>query len=475
MRYLLCSLALLLTGLLTAQESYRITVKIDGYDQEVLSLANNLLDKQFVVDTAYRADDGSYVFASDTSALPRGIYLVVLAPDNNYFQMVVGNDDDQVFSLHTRMEELSSVKVGSSLENERFFSYLDFLNKMQEESLEYQNILKDSTSTAVAKEKATAMMERFDQKVTAFQDGILEKYPESFVAAIIKTNRPFPPPAFEDIQDPDARSMAQLRWLQAHYLDPIPLQDDRILRTPFLFSRLNYYVDRLFVQDPDTVSMAIDRVLERMDPKSELFKHYVVHFINKAAGSKFVGMDAVYVHMVDKYYASGLATWADPDQVASMMENADKTRPLLIGKSAPNLTMTRRDGSPVELYDVKANYTVLYFWQFSCPSCKKSTPYMKDFYAKWKDKGVEIFAICTRQTELGKCWEYVDENEIGEWLHATDRYQRFHLEYNVQSTPSIYVLDENKKIVSKRIGAEQLDEVLTALEAQKASSRSGKK
>ncbi|MEL7161280.1 MAG: TlpA disulfide reductase family protein, partial [Bacteroidota bacterium] len=142
---------------------------------------------------------------------------------------------------------------------------------------------------------------------------------------------------------------------------------------------------------------------------------------------------------------------------------------LLIGKTAPNMKMKRRDGTPVELYDIKANYTVLYFWQFACPSCKKSTPHMKEFYEKWKDKGVEIFSICTKQGEIDKCWEYIDDNAIDDWLHATDKYLRFYKDYDIRSTPTIFVLDENKEIVSKRIGAEQLDGLLEALEKQKAA------
>ena len=214
---------------------------------------------------------------------------------------------------------------------------------------------------------------------------------------------------------------------------------------------------------------SVDFLLEKMDPKSDFFKFYVVHFINKAASSKVVGMDKVYVHMVDNYYANGRAYWADEEQLAKMIDNAERTRPLLIGKPAPDLELKRRDGTDFRLYDVKAKYTILYYWQFACPSCKKSTPFMKDFYAKWQPRGVEVISICTRQREIDNCWKYVDDNDIGDWLHATDKYQRFARIYDVRSTPTIYILDENKEIISKRIGAQQLDEILEMFEARKAA------
>jgi peroxiredoxin len=466
MRKYLLLFCLAFTIGLNAQDSYKITVDIEGYDEPVLSLANNILDKQYIIDTAARAADGTYVFESDTNALPRGIYLVVLSPDNSYFQMVIGDDEDQVFKLKTTKEKLSAAKVESSEENETFFAYLAYLDKQGEESQPARQALQDTSLTESQREPLMKELNLISERVGAHQKEVIADKPNSFTAAIIKANRPNDPPAFEELAEDD-RNEARLDWLLGHYFDPVDLKDERLLRTPFLFERINYYVDRLHVQHPDTVATAIDGVLAQMNPTGEMFKYYVVHFTNKAAKSKFVGMDALYVHMVDKYYNGGLAYWAEPEQLETMVQDVERIRPLLIGRQAPNLKMNRRDGSPVELYDLDAKYTILYFWKYDCASCKKSTPHMKEFYEKWKDKGVEIFSICTKQSSIEKCWEYIDDKEIGEWLHATDRYQRFFKDYDVRSTPSIYVLDENKKILSKRIGAQQLDDLLQQLEKQR--------
>ena len=467
MKVRLLSLCLFLFAALalSAQEGYRITVKIEGYDQPILSLANNLMDKQYIKDTARVNDRGEFVFASDTAELEPGIYLVVLAPNNDYFQVLVGHNEDQEFSLSTKVGDLGTVKVKSSDDNALFYDYLGYLDRQQQRSVPFREQLADTTKSEAVREAMQAKLEAIGEEVTAYQDKLVKQHPESYVAAIIRTNAPNPPPEFPEIEDLDARNAAKLAWLQEHYFDKIDLKDQRLLRTPFLFSRIEYYVDKLFVPHPDTISMAIDRVLDRMDPESEMFRQYVVHFTNRAASSNIVGMDAVYVHMVDNYYATGRAYWAEGESLKKMVDNANTIRPLLIGKKAPNIRMKRRDGTPVELYGVDAKYTVLYFWKYDCGSCKKSTPVMAEFYEKWKDKGVEIFSVCTKQNEIDKCWEYVDEKNIGDWLHATDRYMRFYKEYDVRSTPTIFVLDENKEIVSKRIGAQQLDELLTALEA----------
>jgi thiol-disulfide isomerase/thioredoxin len=241
------------------------------------------------------------------------------------------------------------------------------------------------------------------------------------------------------------------------------LSDGRFLRTPFLFERINTYVSKLQVQVPDSLTKAIDFVLERTKKAPESFRYFAVHYLNEYANSKFVGMDAVYVHLAEKYYATGQAPWVDSTQLAKIVENAVSLKPILIGKTAPNIKMQLRDGTPVTLHEIKSPYIVLYFWRYDCGHCKESTPDMKAFYEEYKNKGVKIFAVCVKfNDEIGDCWKYVDENQLDGWIHTVDPYLRskFYTLYNVKTTPQIFILDKDKKIISKGIGAPQLKEVM---------------
>ncbi len=475
MYFRLLLFSFLFSTAVAAQDGHEVTVTIDGYEQDILTLGYYLLDNQYIVDTAYRSDAGTYVFASDSTALDRGIYLVVLAPDNQYFQLLIGDDGDQVFSMKTQLDALNKMQITGSAENELFYDYLAFLDRMQQESAPVRVQLADTTLAPAAAALAREEMEAIDQRVKAYQQELIAEHPDAFVSAIVRANQPAIPPAYEDVADQEVRRTRQWRWLQDHYFDGLDVTDERLLRTPFLFERINYYVKSLQVNHPDTLGLAIDRVLSKFDPASDAFKYYTVHYTNEAASSNVVGMDALYVHMIDTYYRTGKAFWADEDQLSKMIETADRLQPLLIGKIAPDLAMTTREGEPITLYGVDADYTVLYFWRYDCPACKKSTPHMKDFYAKWKDRGVKIFSVCTKgEADLGKCWEYVDEQETGDWVQVADPYQRFYKEYDIQSTPTVFLLDKDKKIISKRIGAEQLDEVLTLITQQNEAAKAGK-
>ena len=93
---------------------------------------------------------------------------------------------------------------------------------------------------------------------------------------------------------------------------------------------------------------------------------------------------------------------------------------------------------------------------------------MHEKYPKWKDAGVEVFTVYTQVDE--KEWkEFIDKHEMDDWINAFDRYQRsgFRTYYNVDRTPMVYFLDENKKIIAKRLGVEDLDKMIERLGKQK--------
>lgn len=442
---------------------YNIRVKINGYTENNLFLAYHMADKQYIRDTVARGADGFFVFKGEEK-LPGGVYLVVMAPDNQFFQLLI-SDYEQNFTLVTDKEKaVEKIKFEGAPDNTLFYQYINFLNNRRPLADTLKAQIEKSGDDAKKKEKLQKKFEEVNKEVEDYQKKIMAEQPKTLTAALIKANMPFEFPEFTG----DSTELQTKRWryTQDHYFDNVDLADPRLLRTPFLYSRIDYYVNKLQVQHPDTLSKAVVYVLERLRPAEESFKFYLIHFLNQFAKSNIVGQDAVYVHLVDKYYATGLAPWTEEEQLDKILESAKTLKPLLIGKIAPNITLETRAGQKVSLHDVKSEYTILYFWRYDCAVCKKSTPDIKAFYEKFKDKGVKIMAVCVKFTdEVPKCWEYVDENGTQEWLHCADPYNvsRYTSIYDTRSTPLIFVLDSKKEILSKRIAAEQLEDVMTRI------------
>ena len=201
--------------------------------------------------------------------------------------------------------------------------------------------------------------------------------------------------------------------------------------------------------------------------------------MNEYAKSQIVGFDACYVHVGKKYYCSGKCDWTTQEDLEKICDNVAKLEPILIGKTAPNIIVKDRENKPVSLYDVDADYTVLFFWATDCGHCKKAAPHLVEFQKKFKNRGVKVFAVCTAVTDQGpECWKGVEEKEFNDFINVYDPYiqSRYKTLYDVRTTPQVYILDRKHEILMKRISAEQLSEVMEqVMKVEERKLREGKR
>lgn len=471
---------ILIIGSIQGAKGYEINVKIDGFTGEELYLGYHYADKQYLRDTAtINTKDGYFTFSGEET-LPCGLYLVVLPPDNNMFQLVI-SEGDQRFTVDTKIDDLSgAVVVKKSKENQQFYEYLHFLGSLrpEAEALNKERKTLEEGDPKIA--DIDGKLEGFNQKVEDYQRTFVEKNKGMLVADIIHASMDIDMP--ETITD----KTQQYVYVKTHWFDNVNLDNECMLRTSSILNKVTYYIEKLTPQHPDSIIQSVDYLLERTKGNEEIFKYVLVTMINKYAASKIVGMDKVYVHIVEEYYAKGLAPWTEEEQLEKILGDGLALKPLLIGKIAPEIavpeldvdgTIAAKDNESehkrfkvkdkVSLHGVEAPFTMLFMWSPDCGHCKKSMPTIIEFYDKYKDKGLKMYAICHRNyKETVSCAEFIKERPgMFEWINVNDPYFRskYHSIYNVKSTPQIYILGEDKEILSKKIGAEQLGDVMDML------------
>lgn len=461
----------LMLPLLGLSQGYKIELDIDSYDGDTLYLGYYFGDKQYLKDTAV-LENNKFVFDGD-EPLDQGMYLIVLPPDNDIYEIIINEDQNFQVSLN-HAQGISSMQINGNEENSSFLQYLRLLrdlkpigNRLNEElstlepGSEHYNAVEDELNN---------LGKQVDEK----RDELNLKFPESILSLIIHSSDQIKVPEFEEIIDPDERKMKRFLYYKKHYFDAFDLNDERLIRTPFFLKRVDYFLDELTVQIPDSITKSIDFLMHEFSGNDEMFKFHLIHVINKYAQSKVVGFDAVYVHIVDQYYAKDLASWVDQEQLDKMIKNSNTLKPILIGKTAPDIVLKTMEGKAIRLHSIESEYTILYFWDPDCGHCKKSIPKMIDFYEKYKNQGVAILAVCTKLTDkVPSCWEAVKDRGMDIWVNAADAYlrSRYKQVYDIRSTPMIYVLDENKTILSKKIASTQLEEVINKLKELKAQEK----
>ncbi len=455
---------------LQAQKGHDIRIEIADYPADSLMIGYHFGATQYIQDTLIATKKATFRLKGDELLEP-GVYLLILWPDQHYLELLV--DKNQRFSVKfDRKNPVETARFKASDENEAFYNYLRYLNKKRKQikQLEAQIAATDSTQVEI-----TAQLDQqigaIKSEIVNHQKELVGRYPGSLLAQLIGANMRPELPEFEGTEE--EINIKTWEYYRKHFFDRYSINDRRLLRSPILLPRLESYLTKFTVQHPDSIIVAADMLLGQItDP--EIFKYALSSMLNRYAKSDIVGMDAVFVHLVDKYYAKGRAPWMKEENLVKLVKSADRLRPILLGKTAPDIRVFRRDKSPVQLSEIEADYTILFFWSPKCSHCQKSIPGLKSFYNKFKSKGIEILAVCTKTGDAEKsCWDFVDQQGMDIWINTSDPKlsSRFPLLYDVRSTPQVFILDKDKKILMKRIATSRLEEIMTILMAREAGQK----
>lgn len=101
---------------------------------------------------------------------------------------------------------------------------------------------------------------------------------------------------------------------------------------------------------------------------------------------------------------------------------------------------------------------MLLFWDPDCSHCKQEIPVIDTFYNENKEKyGLEIFAVCS-DTSVVK-WKTALKMKKMNWINVDGPRsvtEDYHGLYDIISTPVIYILNERKEIIAKRLAASKI-------------------
>ena len=441
---------------------YKIRVKLDNYAEKQLILGFYYGEKPYVKDTMEIGADGYFTFQADT-LLPCGVYLLVLKTDNSFIQFLLPEHDQDLTIVTDAKQSVEKMSIKGSDDNTVFYDYLQYLARLRPVADTIRAQLERRKSNPADSVKFIAQLADIDQEVKKYQANLLVKHPGSMTAKIVKSSTEPEIPAFKG--DDKAVLLQKRDWYRLHFFDNLDIADPCMLRSPVLHSRIEQFVTKFTVQHPDSISRSVDFVLGKLKNNSENYKYYLIHFLNYYAKSNLVGMDGVYVHIAKEYYCKGQAMWSRKEDLEKICDNAQRLEPILIGKTAPNITVLNQKNEPASLWEVDADYTVLFFWDPECSHCKKSAPFMVDFAKKFRERGVKVFAVCTAVTDKAPdCWKSIEEKGFTDFLflNTYDPYikSKYKTIYDVKTTPQIFILDRKHEILMKRIAAEQLDKVM---------------
>lgn len=446
-------------------QGYKVTLQTPNYKSGIAFLTYHWGKNLNIEDSAALNNLGVAVFKGSKPLVP-GIYSIVFPGKTLTADFFV--DKEQVINIKADTTNLENMQVVGSKENLLFQQYQKFIavkgKQMQKARADY-NAAKTKSDSA----SYEATYDKFNTELNDFRNNIVKTQPNSMMAALLNAMKESPYPTKQPVTRQD--SVDNYNYYKAHYWDGITFMDDRIIRTPFFLPKLERYYREVMPQDADSIIKDADYKLLLARSAPEMYKFLLNWLTDEYLNPKYMGQDKVFVHLFEKYHSQKLSPWLNEKQMETITRRAYMQMANLLGEKAANLEMVDTAGKPAFLYDVNADYTVVIFWDPTCGHCKEEVPRIDSIYeASWKAKNVKIYGVLTEDQK--PAWiKYINEHQLRDWVNVYQTKEMADAEtaaqkasyrqlYDVTMTPTLYLLDKEKRIIGKKLGFQQLNDLL---------------
>ncbi len=451
-------------------ESPRIDITVTGLNPGKAYMIGTYTDQRYRADTA-EIDQGGKMRFENKNPYREGLYYVVFE-DNTFLQMLV--DKDQRFTMRTTTAEpVMDMQVEGDLENQLLYENLKFQEAQKRESNRLKSEMKELDKSSREYKDLKAKLDAQNNDRRAHLETLFRKYPNQFWTKFKKAGQN---PELRDIKGPDGKvdKVAQVVQFRKEFWDGVDFTDTRLLATPVIANKLKRYIKELTPQNPDSMIVAIDDLMVRLD-KSNTEDPYYGYFVNwigleyEPGKTTLMDAEAVYVHMVKNYYTYDRAYWADSAQVHALQLRAYEMGNSLVGQKGPNVESRNPQGQTKSIYEINKPYVVVYLYNPQCEHCAVETPKLVKFEKDNRNEfGVYAIAIDTDDAE----WKgYLNKNGMQNFTNVHDPTNKsIYATYYVNVTPELYVLNPDRIIIGKNL---KVNQIMTVVNRDKEKRAAG--
>ena len=218
----------------------------------------------------------------------------------------------------------------------------------------------------------------------------------------------------------------------SHFWDGIEAFDGPTDENPVLAAQLDFYFDKMVAPLPDSITLEINRLVERTESNTDLRDFILWHLLEQYRHPEYMSQDQVFVWLYDQYFSRLQIKDLNATNLALIREKAERLRRLALFNAAPDL-----DGI-LDLQSIGSDYTVLFFYDHDCDLCRQERH--------------DLDAVLETHPEITVLAIDMNTDDL--------RVDALYGLYDIETSPLIYVLDKGKRIIAKKIRARQIPLVL---------------
>jgi peroxiredoxin len=447
--------ALLLLFSVKAQQEYSLDFCVEGLsDNHTIYLGIHRGPKIFPVDSAKTKDTKLQLLLNEKDKA--GMYRLIIN-DSSYFDFLFNYEHIEIHARHSLA--LEDIKVLQSKENTLLYTYFEaaiFEEKIENFMLQGQELYEsDPKGNLEAMLSIKDSIFYYENKKREYAEHLVLENPNTLASSYIQAQI-IP----EYTQEYALRYDDEYDFLELHFFDNINFKEAALVNTNVLFYAIQDYLTS-FVAPATTTNYnkAVDKILALSSATDETY-NYTLELL-MTTFEKSIWED-VYIHIVEDYYflgscSEGTDSLDIKDKIAAM-------KSLKIGSQAPAISIADTNNVMHSLYNVEAKAIVVLFWGSWCEHCEEDIPKLKSLHKRYKDKGLEIYAVGVEESKEN--WKTAMIEQDLPWLNLSD-ISSFHgdacAKYHVWQTPTYFVLDQEKNIYGRPMSTGQLEGMLIEL------------
>lgn len=412
---------------------------------------------QTVIDSTDPDGAGNIVFKL-SGKLPSGMYRIMLGKDTKaeffgtqeLYVDIIFNKENIQFSTDY-YNTIDSMKIIKSDENMAFYKFI----KTEHKSNLQLDIL-DQLVTFFPKSddfypKMKYQHNKLQNNILAVYRFVLAKYPSTLAARYIRS-KILPVVSFE------LSSTEKNVYLKSHYFNNIDFADTMLLYTNLFASKSIDYI-KLY-HDPTLLKpdqnkefiKAVDSIMLRAKKNDKVFNYIRGYLLS---GFEKLENEEMLSYIVNKYPENN--TCEDDKQTKNIKKRLEGSKKLAINSKAPEINIKDIKGKTVTLESVHSDYILIIFWASWCPHCQVTLPEIKKIYDSQKIKKFEVVAISI-DTIKNEYLNFIEKGKYN-WINCCDLKgwnSKAATDYFLYATPSMFLLNKNRNIVSKPVRIEEL-------------------
>ena len=435
---------------------YTLKVQVDSMPTSKAYLYEYLGTRTKMIDSARTTSPGNIKFELPEETHP-GLYRIVVGPNN--FWDIIFNKEDIILKTHYSAP-LDSLKVLESEENKLLNSYMSYfidINRKAEAISRLMGLYDRGSGFYNALEKELMNLRMQDpEKISR---DIISQHPQTYVARFLKIEQ-------NPVVPQGLGRQEEIDYLIDHFFDNIDFRDSAMIYSPPLITRVRAYFN-LFQQayPPSQAEQKMMNGLDRVMSLAAVSDPVYDFILNDLAdGFERSEFETFFAYLTETYLLDASCT--DEERSGELSEVLASIKKTEIGRKAPEIIIPLPDG-PIILSDIPEPYVLVVFWASWCPHCNQILPQIKQVYNKYHSAGFEIVAISIDKEKseyeaaLKKGnYPWINYSELKGWDCSIS------YDYGIRATPTMILLDSERKIISKPRNPGMLESLLQDLGLQ---------